>query len=83
MKKSLLCFLACAGLMTVHAQGVYQIPNSDFENWVSEKEPGNGWNSFASAGGSFSFASSMSPAPEKVEGYNSSYAVKLKRSSIN
>lgn len=78
MKKSLLCFLACAGLMTVHAQGVYQIPNSDFENWVSEKEPGNGWNSFASAGGSFSFASSMSPAPEKVEGYNSSYAVKLK-----
>ena len=27
----------------------YQIPNSDFEAWVSEKEPGNGWNSFASA----------------------------------
>ena len=29
----------------------YQIPNSDFEAWVSDKEPGNGWNSFASAVG--------------------------------
>ncbi len=38
---------------TMRFKGVYQLPNSDFENWASDKEPGNGWNSFASAGGTF------------------------------
>lgn len=78
MKKLLLTLSVCAGIMTANAQGVYQIPNSDFENWASTDEPGNGWNSFASAGGKLSQMSSMSPAPEKVEGYNGGTAVKLK-----
>ena len=62
---------------------VYQIPNSDFEaEWTSDKEPGNGWNSFASAGGDLAWAASMSPSPEKVEGYNGGNAVLLKSTSI-
>ena len=60
----------------------YQIPNSDFEAWVSDKEPGNGWNSFASAVGDMSWASSMSPAPQKVEGRNSGSAVELNSKNI-
>lgn len=55
----------------------YQIPNSDFEAWASNKEPGNGWNSFASATGKFSSMSSASPAPVKVEGHNGGSAVRL------
>ena len=61
---------------------VYQIPNADFENWAADNEPGNGWNSFASAGGDWAWAASMSPAPEKVEGYNGGNAVLLKSTSI-
>ena len=77
MRKLLLALTACAGLTTAQAQGVYQIPNSDFENWASEKEPGNGWNSFASAGGTLKSFASMSPSPEKAEGHNSETAVRL------
>ena len=55
----------------------YQIPNSDFENWVSDKEPGNGWNSFASATGDYATFATMSPAPVKVEGRNGGSAVRL------
>ena len=55
----------------------YQIPNSDFEHWVSDKEPGYGWNSFASATGSYASFASMSPAPVKVEGRNGGTAVRL------
>ena len=77
MKKLLLTLTACTGLLTAQAQGVYQIPNSGFENWAADKEPGNGWNSFASAGGSFASFGSSSPAPEKVEGYESPSAVRL------
>ena len=77
MKKLLLTLTACAGLTAAQAQGVYQIPNSDFENWAADNEPGNGWNSFASAGGTWVSFASMSPAPEKTEGYQSNTAVKL------
>ena len=63
------------------AQSVYQIPNSDFEKWAKDNEPGNGWNSFASATGSYNWAASLSPAPKKVGGYNSTYAVSLKSKS--
>ena len=60
------------------AEPVYQIPNADFEaEWTSDDEPGNGWNSFASAGGQWASFASMSPAPEKVEGYNGGSAVML------
>ncbi|MBR1594050.1 MAG: hypothetical protein IJ659_04675 [Alloprevotella sp.] len=30
----------------------FQVPNSDFESWAHNNEPGNGWYSFHSAGGS-------------------------------
>ena len=82
--KKIFTFAALLCATWMNAQGVYQIPNSDFENWVSGKEPGNGWNSFNSArtddlGGGFlgSIAKGQSPNPEKAEGYNSSTAVKL------
>lgn len=74
--------LGCAGLIGTQAQGVYQIPNSDFENWAKDNEPGNGWNSFASATGGLKMFASLSPAPKKVEGYNSDYAVYLKSESV-
>ena len=90
MKKTLLSLIAAFGLLTpAFAQNTdadtnqpvtnngYQIPNSDFEAWVSDKEPGNGWNSFASATGKFSSMSSASPAPVKVEGHNGGSAVRL------
>ena len=83
MKKLLLTLSVFAGMMTANAQGVYQIPNSDFENWANDKEPGNGWNSFNSARtddlNSFiaGIAKNQSPNPEKTEGYNSTTAVKL------
>lgn len=77
MKKLLLTLSVFAGIMTANAQGVYQIPNSDFENWANDKEPGNGWNSFNSAGGTLSGAKGLSPQPQKVEGYNSTFGVKL------
>lgn len=73
--------LLCATWM--NAQGVYQIPNSDFEKWASDKEPGNGWNSFNSARiddlGSFvgNIAKSQSPNPQKVEGYNGTVGLRL------
>lgn len=56
----------------------FQIPNSDFEAWASDKEPGNGWNSFASATGPMApLGKGMSPNPIKVEGRNGGSAVKL------
>lgn len=62
MKKIL--SLALLGLaLSANAQN-YQIPNSDFSNWASDKEPGNGWYSFNSAGGSLSgIGAGVSPAP--------------------
>ena len=80
--------LGCAGLIGTQAQGVYQIPNSDFEDWAADNEPGNGWNSFASARttdlGSFmgGMAQSMSPNPSKVEGYNSASAVRINSTDL-
>lgn len=82
--KRLFTLLCIASYLTaIQAQGVYQIPNSDFENWKSDKEPGNGWNSFASARTSdlnnfiASIAKNQSPTPKKVQGYNSANAVAL------
>lgn len=82
MKKTLL-YTLCSLALTVNgltawgqSEGVYQIPNSDFETWANEKEPGNGWNSFNSArtsdlGGFLaSIAKSQSPVPKKIDGYN-------------
>lgn len=85
--KKIFTFAALLCATWMNAQGVYQIPNSDFETWASDKEPGNGWNSFNSArtndlgilGG---IAKSQSPNPQKVEGYNGTVGVKLYSKSI-
>lgn len=84
MKKLLLaCAMACVTLAT-GAQGIYQFADPGFEGeWRSSEEPGNGWNSFPSAGGSMaSLGKGSSPKPSKVEGHNSSVAVKLYSNSI-
>lgn len=84
MKKLLLtCAMACVAF-AAGAQGIYQFADPGFEgNWRSSEEPGNGWNSFSSAGGSMaSLGKGSSPKPSKVEGHNSSAAVKLYSNSI-
>lgn len=48
---------------------VYQIPNSDFEQWASDNSLAESWNSFDSATGLFASFASMSPLPQKIEGY--------------
>ena len=58
-------------------QGIYQFADPGFENWTSDSEPGNGWNSFASAGGPMGGLGFLSPAPEKVEGHTGEAAVKI------
>lgn len=85
--KKIFTFAALLCATWMNAQGVYQIPNSDFETWASDKEPGNGWNSFNSArtddlGWMASIAKSQSPNPQKVEGYNGTVGVKLYSKSI-
>lgn len=48
----------------------FQVPNSDFETWVHDNEPGNGWYSFHSAGGSQAGTgrSLSEPLTQKVTG---------------
>lgn len=79
IKKTILgsLFMTCA--LTAGAQGIYQFAVPGFEqNWTNAKEPGNGWHSFATAGGDYKWAASMSPAPEHAaEGYQSDHSVKL------
>lgn len=81
--KKIFTFAALLCATWMNAQGVYQIPNSDFENWASNTEPGNGWNSFNSARiddlGSFvgNIAKNQSPNPQKVEGYNGTVGLRL------
>lgn len=76
--KKIFTFAALLCATWMNAQGVYQIPNSDFENWASNTEPGNGWNSFESAlGGAAGAGKGFAPNPEKVAGYNSNAAVRL------
>ena len=76
--KKIFTFAALLCATWMNAQGVYQIPNSDFENWASNTEPGNGWNSFESAkGGAADAGKGFAPNPEKVAGYNSNAAVRL------
>lgn len=80
IKKTILgsLFMTCA--LTAGAQGIYQFADPGFEqSWTNKKEPGNGWHSFATAGGDYKWAASMSPAPEHAaEGNNQSdHSVKL------
>ncbi len=79
--------LALAACLTASAQsGAYQIPNSDFNNWAADNEPGNGWNSFPSATGSMSgMGIGSSPKPSKDTGRSGAandYSCKLFSNSI-
>ena len=80
--------MACVAF-AAGAQGIYQFADPGFEgDWRSSEEPGNGWNSFTSARtsdlGSFigNIAKNSSPKPSKVEGHNSTTAVKLFSNSV-
>lgn len=80
IKKTILgsLFMTCA--LTAGAQGIYQFADPGFEQkWTNAKEPGNGWHSFATAGGDYKWAAPMSPSPEHAaEGNNQSdHSVKL------
>lgn len=82
IKKTILgsLFMTCA--LTAGAQGIYQFADpgfeQDFEVSGDKGEPGRGWHSFATAGGDFDWAASMSPAPvHAAEGYQSAHSVKL------
>lgn len=79
IKKTILgsLFMTCA--LTAGAQGIYQFADPGFEqNWTNAKEPGNGWHSFATAGGDYAPFAPMSPAPEHATGgYQSAHSVKL------
>lgn len=60
MKKLLLIALTLGTTFSAFADGVYQIPNWNFDTaWTGTYEPGNGWNSFASATGTLSGTKSM------------------------
>lgn len=79
MKKTIVCLVSLLTTSSLAAQGNYQIPNSDFEQeWVKsgeKTEPGHGWYSFVSAGGTFAMASPNTTT--QVEGYNSKKAVSI------
>lgn len=79
MKKTIVCLISLLTTSSLAAQGNYQIPNSDFEQeWVKlgeKTEPGHGWYSFVSAGGSFAAAAPNTTT--QVEGYNSAKAVSI------
>ena len=63
--KKILSFALLGLALSGNAQN-YQIPNSDFSNWATDDEPGNGWYSFKSAGGGLSgIGAGVSPAPSK------------------
>ena len=61
-------------------EAVYQIPNSDFNNW-GETALAEGWNSFESAAGAYATFASMSPMPEKIDGVEGN-AVRLKSKDL-
>ena len=59
----------------------YQIPNADFENW-GETALAETWNSFESATGSLASFASMSPMPEKIDGFEG-YGVRIKSKDLS
>lgn len=64
------------------AAGIYQFADPGFEGWKTETTPYDVWSSFESAGGEFNWAGGMSPAPERVAGYESQSAVMIRSASI-
>ena len=59
----------------------YQIPNADFENW-GETALAETWNSFESATGDLAKWASMSPKPEKIDGFEGS-GVRIKSKDLS
>ena len=59
----------------------YQIPNADFENW-GETALAETWNSFESATGDLASFASMSPKPEKIDGFEGS-GVRIKSKDLS
>ena len=59
----------------------YQIPNADFENW-GETSLAETWNSFESATGDLAKWASMSPKPEKIDGFEGS-GVRIKSKDLS
>lgn len=62
------------GVYTIKFEGnakeaVYNIPNSDFENWTEEGKLAETWNSFDTASGAWSSFATMSPMPQMIDGY--------------
>lgn len=86
MKKFITLMILSALCLGAKAQlkGVYQIPNSDFETWANDDEPGNGWNSFLSATGNLAgLGKSTAPKPSKYESaHDGSYAVQIYSKSV-
>ena len=82
MKKRLLFAAAALCSFPAFSQGVYQIPNSDFETeWTNKNEPGSGWNSFTTATGPLSvFSGTSAPTTTKTEGRNGSKSAVLLKS---
>ena len=87
IKKTILgsLFMTCA--LTAGAQGIYQFADPGFELGFEvpgdKGEPGRGWHSFATAGGDYDWAASMSPSPKHAaEGYQSDHSVKLMSQSV-
>ena len=52
-------------------EAAFQIANADFENWTDDENAkiAEGWNSFDTAAGLLASFASMSPMPQKIEGY--------------
>ncbi len=86
MKKILLatCLSLASTGLTFAQEGIYQFADPGFEQYTSGNEPGNGWNSFASATGSLSNFKGNSPqASSYSPGANGSkYAVQIYSKSI-
>lgn len=60
---------------------VYQIPNSNFENW-EEGKLSEGWHSFESATGALAYFASYSPAPTMIEDGFEGKAVRLSSADL-
>ena len=60
---------------------VYQIPDSDFEDWTDDSKLATGWNSFESATGLFASFATASPKPAKIDGFEG-YGVRLTSTSL-
>lgn len=62
--------------------GIYQFADPGFENWTTDTTPYDVWSSFESAGGQWASMASLSPAPKKVEGFESQNAIQIESKDL-